>query len=164
MCPRMRWLNCPAHNRKKSIPQNLEEQRYGTGVTRQTIQLAANNFKWAAQTIAAPYKARWGIEMFFRGIKKLPHIKTFIGTSENAVMIRIWTALITILLLKTIKMQTKYAWRLSDLVVFTRLDIFVKIELQKWSDKPVEDPLTKTDNPQQGVLFQNFNENPLIFS
>ena len=145
---------------KEKYPQKLRRAAVWDGHDRQTIELVTNNFKWAAQTIADPYKARWEIEVFFRDIKQLPHIKTFIGTSENAVMIQIWTALITILLLKTMKMQARYAWRHSDLVAFTRLNIFVKIELQKWLDKPFEDPPTKKDNPRQGVLFQNFNENP----
>lgn len=65
---------------------------------KQTIEIITNNFTWTAQTIADLYKRRWEIEVFFRDIKQLLHIKTFIGTSQNAVMIQIWTALITILL------------------------------------------------------------------
>lgn len=66
---------------------------------KQTIEIITNNFTWAASTIAELYKQRWQIEIFFRDIKQLLHIKTFIGTSENAVKIQIWTALITILVL-----------------------------------------------------------------
>lgn len=121
----------------------------------QTIELITNNFKWSAQTIADLYKARWEIEVFFRDIKQLLHIKTFIGTSQNAVMIQIWTALITILMLKVMKNQAKYGWHLSNLVAFIRLNIFVKIELQKWLDQPFEDPPPKVHNPAQGVLFYN---------
>jgi len=68
------------------------------------------------------------------------HIKTFIGTSENAVMIQIWTALITILVLKYLKVMAKYSWYLSNLVAFIRLNIFVKISLQEWLDNPFEGP------------------------
>ena len=99
------------------------------------------------------YKARWQIEIFFREIKQLLHIKSFVGTSQNAVMIQIWTALITILILKVLKTIAKYGWQLSNLVAFIRLNLFVKIELQKWLDKPFEEPPPKPKICSQGVLF-----------
>lgn len=58
---------------------------------------------WTTNTISELYKARWQVEIFFGEIKQLLHIKFFIGTSENAVMIQIWTALITISILKVLK-------------------------------------------------------------
>ena len=139
---------------KQKYPKQLRRIAVWDDENEQTIELITNNFKWAAQTIAALYKARWEIEVFFRDIKQLLHIKTFIGTSKNAVMIQIWTALITILIIKAMKNQAKYGWHLSNLVAFIRLNIFVKIELQKWLDQPFEDPPGKISNPQQGVLFQ----------
>ena len=109
---------------------------------------------WTANTIGELYKSRWQIEIFFREIKQLLHIKTFIGTTENAVMIQIWTALITILILKALKAMAKFNWHLSNLVAFIRLNIFVKITLQDWLDKPFDEP-PQTDPPEiiQGVLF-----------
>lgn len=62
----------------------------------------------------------------------------FIGTSQNAVMIQIWTALITILVLKALKATGKFNWHLSNIVAFIRLNLFVKINLQDWLDKPFE--------------------------
>lgn len=138
---------------QQKYPQELRRVAVWDDENQQVIELITNNFKWAAQTIADLYKARWEVEVFFRDIKQLLHIKTFIGTSKNAVMIQIWTALITILMLKTMKMQAKYGWHLSNLVAFIRLNIFVKIELQKWLDKPFEDPPPKTSDPAQGVIF-----------
>ena len=108
---------------------------------------------WTANTISELYKSRWQIEIFFREIKQLLHIKSFIGTSENAVMIQIWTALITILVLKALKETAKYGWQLSNLVAFIRLNLFVKIDLQKWLDKPFDDPISKPLIITQGVLF-----------
>ena len=99
------------------------------------------------------YKQRWQIEIFFRDIKQLLHIKTFIGTSENAVKIQIWTALITILILKYLKSIAKYNWQLSNLVAFIRLNIFVKINLQYWLDKPFDQPPESQKTYYQGVLF-----------
>ena len=85
------------------------------------VELITNQMTWTANTIAELYKSRWQIEIFFREIKQLLHIKSFIGTSENAVMIQIWSALITILILKALKAMAKYGWHLSNLVAFIRL-------------------------------------------
>ena len=120
---------------------------------KQTIEIISNQFSWTANTISELYKSRWQIEIFFREIKQLLHIKTFIGTTENAVSIQLWTALITILILKALKAMAKFNWHLSNLVAFIRLNIFVKINLQCWLDKPFDDspPGPKIEN--QGVLF-----------
>ena len=81
------------------------------------------------------------------------HIKSFIGTSQNAVMIQIWSALITILILKYLKAVAKYNWYLSNLVAFLRLNLFVKIELQKWLDEPFIIKEKPPNKILQGVLF-----------
>lgn len=119
----------------------------------QTIELITNNTKWCANTIAELYKARWEVEIFFRDIKQQLHIKSFVGTSENAVMIQIWTALITILVLKVLKAQAKYSWYLSNLIAFIRLNLFVKVDLQKWLDEPFQIAKPPPENKYQGVLF-----------
>jgi hypothetical protein len=120
---------------------------------KQIIELITNQMKWSCNTISELYKSRWDIEIFFRDIKQLLHIKSFIGTSKNAVMIQIWTALITILILKALKAMAKYKWHLSNLVAFIRLNMFVKIDLQKWIDKPFEENVGPPINKLQGVLF-----------
>lgn len=120
----------------------------------QVIEIITNQMSWTANTISELYKSRWQIEIFFREIKQLLHIKTFIGTTENAVMIQIWTALITILILKALKAMAQYNWHLSNLIAFIRLNIFVKIELQKWLDKPFDEPpKEKPGEYVQGILF-----------
>lgn len=120
------------------------------------IELVSNQMTWKAETIGELYKSRWEIEIFFRDIKNCLYIKSFIGTSQNAVMIQIWTAMITILILKILKVLAKYQWYLSNLVSFIRLNIFVKIDLQFWLDNPFnapdQPPESKT-NYSQGVLF-----------
>ncbi|GAF05703.1 hypothetical protein [Saccharicrinis fermentans] len=68
-------------------------------------------------------------------------------------MIQVWTALITILVRKYLKALSEFGWRLSNLVAFIRLNLFVKIDLQKWLDKPFEDPPENRPNAIQGVLF-----------
>ena len=120
----------------------------------QVIELITNQMNWSANTIGELYKSRWQVEIFFREVKQLLHIKSFVGTSENAVKIQIWTALITILILKALKAMAKYSWHLSNLVGFIRLNLFVKIDLQLWLDKPFEDPKYEPSaNPTQGMLF-----------
>jgi hypothetical protein len=119
----------------------------------QVIELIANQMSWSCNTISELYKSRWNIEIFFRDIKQLLHIKSFIGTSENAVMIQIWTVLIKILVLKVLKAMAKYNWHLSNLVAFVRLNMFVKIDLQKWLDKPFEEDVGLPEVQLQGGLF-----------
>jgi hypothetical protein len=89
--------------------------------TGEIISLLTNNFSWTAKTISELYRNRWEIETFFRMVKQNLKIKSFIGTSENAVLIQIWSALITIL---------------SNMVGFIRLNLFVKIDLFEWLDHP----------------------------
>ena len=101
------------------------------------IELLTNNFDIAASSIAALYKERWQIEIFFRHIKQNLRIKSFIGTTQNAVEIQIWTALITILLLCWLKSCAQYKWALSNLVASLRLNTFTKIDLEKWLNEPL---------------------------
>jgi Transposase DDE domain/Domain of unknown function (DUF4372) len=139
---------------KTKYPKKLRRVAVWDDVNKQTIEIITNQMTWTASTIGELYKSRWQIEIFFREIKQLLHIKTFIGTTENAVMIQIWTALITILVLKALKAIAKFNWHLSNLVAFIRLNLFVKIALQDWLDKPFEEP-PQTTPPiiTQGILF-----------
>ncbi len=137
---------------KNKYPNKLRRIAIWDEENKQVIELITNQLTWIANTISELYKSRWQIEIFFREIKQLLHIKSFIGTSENAVMIQIWTALITILVLKYLKELSKYGWRLSNLVAFIRLNLFVKIDLQKWLDRPFDDDVPIARD-MQGVLF-----------
>ncbi len=138
---------------KEKYPKRLRRVVIWNDENQQTIELITNQMSWTANTISELYKSRWQIEIFFREIKQLLHIKTFIGTTENAVMIQIWTALITILILKALKAMAKYNWHLSNLVAFIRLNIFVKINLQDWLDKPFQEPHKPIYKNIQTVLF-----------
>ena len=138
----------------EKYPQKLRRIAVWNDENKQVIEIITNQMSWTANTISQLYKSRWQIEIFFREVKQLLHIKSFIGTSENAVMIQIWTALITILVLKFLKEIAKYDWRLSNLVAFIRLNLFVKIELQKWLDIPFDEPLPIPKIGTQGDLFK----------
>jgi len=95
---------------KDKYPKNLRRVAVWDDINKQTIEIITNQMTWTANTISELYKSRWQVEIFFREIKQLLHIKSFIGTSENAVMIQIWTALITILILKALKAMAKFSW------------------------------------------------------
>ncbi|WP_173786403.1 IS4 family transposase [Epilithonimonas bovis] len=140
-------------NSRAKYPGKLRRISVWDAENEQIIELITNQTTWSCNTISELYKSRWQVEIFFRDIKQLLHIKSFIGTSENAVMIQIWTALITILILKALKAQSKFDWYLSNLVAFIRLNLFVKIDLQKWLDKPFEEHIEPPPKFQQGVLF-----------
>jgi len=138
---------------KEKYPKQLRRVAIWDEKNNQVIELITNHKTWCANTISELYKSRWDIEIFFRDIKQLLHIKSFIGTSQNAVMIQVWTALITILILKYLKALAKYNWYLSNLVAFLRINLFVKINLQKWLDEPFLKKEKPPDIPIQGVLF-----------
>jgi len=139
---------------KNKYPKRFRRVSIWDDENKQVIELITNQTTWSTNTISELYKSRWQIEIFFREIKQLLHIKTFIGTSENAVMIQIWTALITILILKALKAMAKYNWHLSNLVAFIRLNLFVKINLQLWLDKPFQEPdVGLSQSQKQGLLF-----------
>lgn len=138
---------------KSKYPGKLRRVSVWDEENKQVIELITNQFNWSPNTIGELYKSRWQVEIFFRDIKQLLHIKSFIGTSENAVMIQIWTALITILILKALKAQSKFGWYLSNLVAFIRLNLFVKIDLQLWLDKPFQEHIEPPPKTIQGVLF-----------
>jgi hypothetical protein len=138
---------------KKKYKKRLRRVSIWNEENEQVIEVITNQMSWTANTISELYKSRWQIEIFFREIKQLLHIKSFIGTTENAVMIQIWTALITILVLKALKALAKYAWHLSNLVAFLRLNLFVKIDLNLWLNNPFEQQDSTKDIQIQGVLF-----------
>ena len=123
---------------KEKYPRKLRRVALWDDKNQQTIEVITNQMSWTANTITELYKARWEVEIFFRDIKQQLLIKSFIGTTQNAVMIQIWTALITILVLKALKTQAKYSWYLSNLVAFIRLNLFVKVDLHKWLDNPFQ--------------------------
>lgn len=106
----------------------------------ETMVFVTNHLKLAASTIAAIYKERWQIELFFKAIKQSLKIKTFVGTSENAVQIQIWTALIAMLLLKYLQMRSTYHWSLSNLVALLRQQLFVYRDLMGWLNDPYQAP------------------------
>ena len=104
------WIELKNEPSRVKYPNRLRRIAVWDKKNEQVIELITNQFNWSPNTIGELYKSRWQVEIFFRDIKQLLHIKSFIGTSENAVMIQIWTALITILILKALKAQSRFDW------------------------------------------------------
>ena len=104
------------------------------------ITLLTNHMTFGSTTIAAIYKDRWQIEIFFKTIKQNLRIKTFVGTSPNALMIQIWTALIAVLILKYLKFRSLFQWSLSNLVALLRYNLFTYRDLWAWMNQPFEPP------------------------
>jgi hypothetical protein len=106
----------------------------------ESVIFLTNNLEFGATTIAAIYKDRWQVELFFKAIKQNLKIKTFLGTSANAVKTQIWTALIAMLILRYLQLRSSFAWSLSNLVALLRHQLFVYRDLFEWLNKPFEGP------------------------
>jgi len=119
----------------------------------QPMEILTNRFDLAAETIAEIYKQRWQIELFFKAIKQNLRLKTFVGTSANAVRTQIWTALITMLLIKFLQFKSRMNWALSNLVALLRWSLFTQRNLWKWIDDPfIWTKPPPEDQPMQLIL------------
>ena len=113
----------------KKCPIELRRIGYRDPETGKHYIFLTNNFKLAAKTIADIYKARWQVELFFKWIKQNLKIKSFIGTSKNAVMTQIWIALCVYLLLAFIKFQSKLKKSMQQILRLLQLNLFEKRDL-----------------------------------
>ena len=104
------------------------------------IELLTNHLRFGATTIGAIYRDRWEIELFFKVLKQHLKIKTFVGTSPNALKTQIWTALIAVLLLKYLQFRSRCNLPLCRLVALLRLNLFSYRNLWDWLDDPFETP------------------------
>jgi hypothetical protein len=104
------------------------------------LDILTNNLKLSASSIAQLYRQRWQIEVFFKTIKQTLKIKSFLGTSENALRIQIWTAMIALLLLRWLHFLSKARWSLSNLASMLRINLFSYRDLLEWLDDPFQTP------------------------
>jgi IS4 transposase len=106
----------------------------------EVLVFLTNHMTLAAATVAAVYRDRWAIELFFKALKQNLRLKTFVGTSENALQTQIWTALIAMLLIKYLQLRASFGWSLSNLVALLRQQLFVYRDLWNWIDNPFQPP------------------------
>jgi putative transposase len=133
----------------KACPIPLRRIAYRDAETGQRYVFLTNNFRLAARTIADIYKARWQVELFFKFIKQNLKIKTFIGTSKNAVMTQVWIAMCAYLLLAWIKFSSQIELSLQQMLRLLQLNLFDRRDLiQLLKGDPPEPP----GNPMQTRL------------
>lgn len=114
-----------------------------------------NHFDLDAAVVADVYKQRWQIELLFKALKQNLRIKTFVGTSANALKIQIWTALTALLLVRYLQLRSRIQWHLSRFVALLRHQLFVYRDLWRFLDEPFEGPLPLREDyiPPQPNLF-----------
>src|SRR6476620_4135670 len=111
----------------------------------------SNYLELGATTISRIYKDRWQIELFFKALKQNLKIKTFIGTSSNAIHIQLWTALIAMLIVRYLKLKSACVPSLSNLFAMLRFHLFAYRDLWEWLRKPFE-PIEAPPNLQRTLM------------
>jgi len=107
---------------------------------KETVVFVTNHHQLDAVTVTELYRERWQVELFFKSLKQLLKIKSFVGTSENAVQIQIWTALIAMLIVRYLRLRARFGWSLSNLVALLRQQLFVHRPLWEWLNQPYQAP------------------------
>lgn len=133
------YFKCPYELRRVQV---LVEE------TGEVLEFITNHLTLAASTIADIYKDRWQIETFFKALKQNLKIKTFVGTSPNAVKTQIWTALIAMLFYRYLQRCSNYSWSLSNLVALLRMNLFTHRDLMTWLSEPFAPPPDPQGHPQ----------------
>lgn len=118
-----------AHAMKRGAPL-LRRIGYRDATTGKFYEFLTNNFQLAAVTIAAIYKDRWQVELFFKAIKQNLKIKAFVGTSRNAVLTQIWIAMMTYLLLAFARHSAKAGWTVQRIMRVMMLNLFERRSLK----------------------------------
>lgn len=125
-----------------NAPQDLLLRRVVVWVEEKAEELVllTNHLGFGATTIAAIYKERWEIELFFKTLKQHLTIRTFVGTSEKAVLTQIWTALIALLILKWLHFRSQMGLAFATLAGVLRLILFTYRDLKTWLREPFRTP------------------------
>ena len=121
-------------------------------VTGDPLVFLTNQLTVGPTTIARIYKDRWQIELLFKALKQHLKVKTFVGTSANALHIQRWTALIALLVLKYLQLRSTFGWSLSNLVALLQFQLFTHRELWTWLNEPFTGPPVVEPGPAQLVL------------
>lgn len=129
--------------------RRVEAVREDTG---ETLVFLTNHPGLSASTVAAVYKERWQIELLFKALKQNLRLKTFVGTSPNAVKTQIWCALVSMLLLRFLQLRSRFGWSLSNLVALLRMNLFTHRDLNAWIDQPFEVPPERSLGLRQTVM------------
>lgn len=138
---------------KRKYPGLLRRIRSRDRKTGNIIVLLTNNFTWSPRTIAKIYKERWQIELFFKTLKQQLKVKSFVGTSRNALLSQLWVALIAYLLLSYLKFKSKFSWSLYTLCTVLPANLFARRNLWDWLNAPFHEQSRHRPDPQLKLAF-----------
>jgi hypothetical protein len=133
-------VSLPSLEKAGEDPILFRRVEYWNQDKQEILVFFTNLLHLAASTIASIYKERWQVELFFKALKQTLKVKTFLGTSANAVKTQIWTALIAMLILKYLQMRSSFGWSLSNLAALLRQQLFIFRDLWAWLNHPLEGP------------------------
>jgi IS4 transposase len=134
----------------KSYPEKLRRIKYYDPETDKTLTFLTNNFTLSPLTITELYRCRWQIELFFKWIKQHLRIKSFFGTTENAVKTQIWIAVSVYVLIAIIKKRLHLEASLYTILQILSVTIFERLPLLQI----LTEPDYKTNNP---VMYNQLN-------
>ena len=136
----------------KDYPEHLRRIRYKDPISGKSLVFLTNNTTLPALTIAALYKNRWQVELFFKWIKQHLRIKKFLGTSENAVKTQIWCAVSTYVLIAIVKKELQLNASLYTLLQILSVSVFEKLHISL-ALQPHEQPQNQSTFDNQLNLF-----------
>jgi len=133
-------------------PYPLRVVEVSDPTTGDPLVFLTNQLTFGPTTIARIYKDRWQIELLFKALKQHLKVKTFVGTSANALHIQLWTALIALLVLKYLQLRSTFGWSLSNLVALLQFQLFTHRDLWTWLNEPFTGPPESPTGPEQLAL------------
>ena len=137
---------------QEAYPKEIRRVMVWDEEQKRELAFLTNHMGFAASTVAAIYKERWQVELFFKALKQNLKVKTFVGTSENAVRTQIWTALIAMLLLKFLQLKSRFGWSLSNLAAMLRMNLLTYRDLWAWLDAPYSVPRLEAMEKQMELV------------
>jgi hypothetical protein len=137
----------------KDCPHALRRVEVWDPIQEQVLVVLTNDAGLGATTVAAIYKDRWQVELFFKALKQNLKVKTFVGTSANALHIQLWTALIAMLLLRYLQLKARFGWSLANLVALLRMNLFTSRDLWTWLHAPYTTPPGPAGPQQAHLVF-----------
>jgi len=146
----IRLTGMRAQKTRAHLLRHIEARREDTG---EVLVFPINHHGLDASTIAAIYKDRWQIELFFKALKPNLKIRTCVGTSANAVTTQTWTALIAMPLLGYLQRSSRFDWSLANLVALLRMNLLTHRNLMAWLDEPFTTPPYQLDHPPSLLAF-----------
>ena len=139
---------------KSKYPEAIRRVIYYDSIGNRTFVFYTNNTDLSAEDIAELYKTRWSVELFFKWLKQHLHVKEFYGTSENAVNIQIYSAIITYCLVAIVGSELRLKMSTSELLRIVGVSLFDKTPLRELlKDESVED-----DNGNDHQLWLEFED------